>query len=311
MQREEVDEIIRCLPSGKTYFYYFPDRYAFLLLSYLVGGGMLTKEIKASAFAKLLSKPSVQSAIANVGGTMLSREVFDSRWPAQSECYLLSLGRWGSGDRAHDQISRKGHNLVLQLNFSSKHNRPYEALIQPDESHPFEYRYHPIADHGYHTLAWCRLDLDLKAGEALIEEIQNDWLRYALRSRAVAESGDESRIVEFRGSRIPVDKVKRYVDHVLSPHLKIWDEAMLTAAIWFLREELGIKRVFYHTYESGAALKGIRGRLPPRSLYTTLPKKFCFVTTREKPSFLESQRTRRKRRSGVDEAQFQLLTWER
>lgn len=306
MQSLEADNIIKCLPQGKTLFYYFKDRYALMLLGYFVGPGKRKQEIQNSEFSRLLNKPIIKEAISNIKGKALSRDILEAQWPLQSECYRLTLDTWGSGYQYYDQMSRQGKNLVLQLNFSTKHNRSYQKLIKPDDVHPFEYEDHPIADRGNHTLAWSRLDLDLNTGEALIEEIQNDWIRYALRSKAAAEKRKST--IYFRGSIMSVDQIKKYVDQVLVPHIKIWDEAMLAATIWFLREELGVKKIFYHTHESGAELKKIEGTLPPKSLYTALPKKFCFRETNEQPSFLRPRSKNRKQSKLVSNAKFQVLS---
>ncbi len=56
--------------------------------------------------------------------------------------------------------------------------------------------------------------------------------------------------------------------------------------MWFLRTELGIRRIFYHTFDSGVKLNRIAGTRPPRSLYTRLPSRFCFRETCVPPSFL-------------------------
>ena len=66
----------------------------------------------------------------------------------------------------------------------------------------------------------------------------------------------------------------------------------LAATLWFLRRELGIRRIFYHTFETGNWLKGLRDYKPPRSIYTDLPKQFCFQETYNPPSFI--MRSRRK-----------------
>lgn len=89
------------------------------------------------------------------------------------------------------------------------------------------------------------------------------------------------------------DKMQQYRE-VLRPYSKVWDEAILTAALCFIRRELGIREVFYHSYDTGNRLKGIEryyeyGK-PPRYLYTDLPKKFCFVKTSEAPDFLKPVR---------------------
>ena len=211
-------------------------------------------------------------------------------------------------DQGWYQTSRPGKNLVLQLNFSGRHNQPYYRLMQPAEGHLFQPDYHP-ASHKEPTLAWARLDIDLDAGEALIEEIQNDWIREALwwRWRLQAPGRLRSplrRRLLWRCLGTPDADVRRlhlYVDTVLRPHIGIWDEAMMTAALWFLREELGIRRIFFHTFDGGNRLKALRYRLPPRSIYTRLPKRFCFRKTSDVPSFLMTHRRVRKelRKGGV------------
>ena len=90
------------------------------------------------------------------------------------------------------------------------------------------------------------------------------------------------------------ERLFRYVDEVLQPHIAVWDEAMLTATLRFLREDLGIRRIFYHTFDGGNRIKALRSGMPPRSLYTRLPRRFCFRKTAEVPSFLMAQRRVRK-----------------
>ena len=63
MQLAEVEEIIECLPSSKTRFYYFRDRYALLLLSLYLEGEVSKKELKQSQFGKLLEKDIVRQAM--------------------------------------------------------------------------------------------------------------------------------------------------------------------------------------------------------------------------------------------------------
>ncbi|MGL4666681.1 MAG: hypothetical protein ACRCWR_01975 [Saezia sp.] len=66
---------------------------------------------------------------------------------------------------------------------------------------------------------------------------------------------------------------------------------MLWAGISFLREEIGICDIFYHSFDGGRFLKRIDGnRLPLRSLYTNLPRRFCFAPTQEAPEFLHKEK---------------------
>jgi len=299
MNAEAAAEIIQCLPKGRTLFHYFRDRYALELLGYFVGDGLRVADAKASPFARLLARPVVKDVLAGVGQGLLTREELTGFWPSEYVSYLLTLGTW-----EEDQTTRGDTNLVLQMNFSRKHDEPYTRLVKPSAREPFAYSFHPINKRGRHTLAWARLDVELERGEALIEEIQTDWVRMA-RRRAVTIKGwgeSEEERERLRGllERLGIEgtevDVVKYASEVLAPHMRLWDEAMLFAAIWFLREELGLRRIFYHTYTYGAYVKRIYGAGPPRSLYTTLPKKFCFRETDTPPSFFAPRRRRRSRR---------------
>ena len=64
------------------------------------------------------------------------------------------------------------------------------------------------------------------------------------------------------------------------------ENEMITPTIARKIEELGLERVFYHTYASGSRLKRIGGVNPPRSLYTDLPRQFCFRLTHNGPGFI-------------------------
>ena len=298
MKAEQVDEILACLPKGRTKFYYFRDRYCLELLAWFVGPGKTVAEIKRSPYARLLRKPLLQSLCARIGGGLVTPPWLMSAWPARPLAFLLTLGRWGepkSRWRSWEQTSRPGVNLVLQLNFSGMHDQRYRKLIRPLEDHPFEFYLHPINTDGRRTLAWSRLDVSLELGEALIEELQCDWIGYALCASVQERDGGQRHLC---GEPVGADEVSldRYRRQVLAPYVRIWDEAMLAAALWFLRQELGIRRVYYHTFESGNQLKGLRDRRPPRSLYAALPRRFCFRQTSEPPALLAMARNRLLRR---------------
>ncbi len=320
MNEHDVNMILECLPKGKTRFYYFKDRYAQMLLSYYVGSGLPIRQIKKTRYGKLLNKRFIKAATENAGDGMLTPEAVQSIWPGEYECFLLTLDRWGQGTkwlRRWYQTSRGGYNLVLQLNFSAKHNRPYYQLVGPEDRHPFERLSHPIAGEGYHTLAWSRIDVDLDADQALIEEIQNDWIRDALWAKGYIE-----RLRRYGSRRAwensyfarclngSAEDIIRYVDEILSAYVKLWAEAMLAATLWFLREEIGIRTVFYHTFETGNRLKSIGNwSRPPRSLYTTLPEQFCFEKTSTGPECLQKQRRKRTRAIKPESLKFWKLVF--
>lgn len=44
------------------------------------------------------------------------------------------------------------------------------------------YHGHPVRKDDVETLAWARIDLDFASNQALIEEIQSDWVKNAANS---------------------------------------------------------------------------------------------------------------------------------
>lgn len=306
MDKEIADEIIACLPEGRTFFHYFKDRYALILLSRVVGSGVTVAELKRSPYAGLLQKQPVKEALAGAGAGagVVTAQLLDNWWPVTVEPFLLTLATWGSQrgcDRSWCQTTRSGFNLVLQLNFCRKHDEQYQRLLKPSTHDVFYYDLHPVLKPGRRkqnreTLAWARIDLDLASGEALIEEIQSDWVSYARQAQrriAHCRRNNQEHPVLY-GIRGSADALATYMGEVLQPYAKLWDEAMLAAAILFIREELGLGTIYYHSFETGAALKGMGDCTPPKSLYTTLPRRFCFDRTTRAPGFLGERKIVRK-----------------
>jgi hypothetical protein len=294
MDLSAVEEIMDYLPKERTLFHYHQDRYALMLLGWAAGDGCRVDRLKRSPFAPLLEKPVVKQALAACGGGEVDRASLEAAWGAQCNTFLLTLGSWGSGDRSWDQTSRKGHNLVLRLNFNQSHDRAFRQLVKPGMLHPFRYYGHPVMHQGEReywreTLAWARMDIDLDRGEALIEEIQSDWVRLV---NAVAQAINKGRGHRLGKERIggEPEQVRAYAEEVFTPYRKLWDQAMLAAAIRFIRDELGLKRIWYHSWEGGNRLKKLDYSQPPRSLYTQLPRRFCFRKTEEAPGFLARTR---------------------
>ncbi|MCK5829974.1 MAG: hypothetical protein KAH20_06685 [Methylococcales bacterium] len=297
MDINTAKEVIACLPEGKTVFNYYKDRYAAFILSQVIGEECAIADLKQSAFSGLLNKSVIKDIVSKSGNGKLQHEQLEMAWGKTTEPFLLTLDTWGHKDRDWDQVSRNGYNLVLQLNFSNKHDAMFRKQLKPETHHSFKYWDHPVMKQGERalfreTLAWARIDFDFKTNEALIEELQTDWLRIA---RCLLRQIDLGR-TQFRetGFNTTTDKLKTYLQNVLLSYGKIWDEAMLMATIQFIHLELGIDNIFLHTPESGAAVKKIKDRLPPRSLYSSLPKKFCFSQTDKAPEFLCKNRAFRK-----------------
>ncbi|MEO1198279.1 MAG: hypothetical protein AAFX39_03440 [Pseudomonadota bacterium] len=289
MQARVLEEILQTQPESRLLFRYANGGYAPKLLYWLVGEGVRVQALKASAFKPLVAQPALTPALAAAGSGFLKRQHLSLCDTADALIYRLGLGAWRHKGQGF-QMSRPGHQLVLQLNFTGEHDMAYRSTLRPGNAHPFTYWDHPVSREGFNTLAWARIDVDFDTGEALIDELQTDWVRFA--SRAYERAKVDGRI-QLDGRWIPVERVGRYVNRVLRPHAKAWDEAMLSAAIHFIRSDLGLNRIYLHDADTGARLKGIYGALPPRSLYTDLPRRFCFRRIEGMPEFLVTGMRRR------------------
>ena len=307
MDKEYANEILDCLSQERSCFHYFKDRYALQLLGYAAGDGQSIESLRRSRYARLLNKPAVKQLLAECGNGTLDRGHTEAQWQAPLLPFLLTVGLWGDKKWWRgNQTSRPGFNLVLRLNFSRHHDREFQRLFVPyyEEESLNWFSGHPVMKrrerHYYRqTLAWSRLDVDLENGEALIEEIQTDWVR---------EANDERRELSKCTDSHEVRRAIRYLNDVLRPYAAVWDEAMLSATLFFLREELGIERIWYHSWHSGNALKGINyNRAPPRSLYQKLPRQFCFSEVEELPAMLHNRASeKRLRKARVDPRFYQL-----
>lgn len=300
MQPREIDLIRQCLPEDMP-FPYYTDRESAWLAAHLMRGDSSIAALKMGPMAKLLARPALRPLVAACGGAVRHRDVvalahadraagwrhlslagraaLDQLWSCDWLDFRLSFGQWGVGEApSWTQMSRKGGNLVLQLGFPSDHAELMGRYLARNTRKTYECEWHPVRQHGCPTLAWARLDVDLANGTALIEEIQSDWLRFARWSVARrAETAPRSRALR---------QEKAYEAGLRARYEKLWPRAMLLSALMVLREELGCRRIFLHQPHAGAALKHIFGDLPPRSLYTALPRSFCFDATSEVPEFL-------------------------
>ena len=259
----------------------------------------------------------MRRVLADCGDGRLDKARLDAHWREPWFPFLLTVWLWGDDHwSSYEQTSRPGYNLVLRLNFSQHHDRRFEQWFKPyyQWGSLNGFYLHPVLGtrkrHYFrHTLAWARLDIDLEQGEALIEEIQTDWVREAMAERRTLARCDRCE----RESNHPVchkaAAARRYLDEVLSPYARIWDEAMLSAALFFLHEELGLHRIWYHTWQTGNACKGIAPDFaPPRSLYQRLPRHFCFTETERMPQILQNRASQRRlRKARVVEPRFYHL----
>lgn len=288
MNPSEFEDVQRRLPRAPMPFPYQKDDFALWLLGQAAGSGRLLRDLRRSPYAKLLQRPRVKTVLGRCGSGRVTALDLRRAAVADAPVFTLTWGRWGhtsqkQWSRGYHQMARRGLNLVVQLNLPSDHVRDYTHMVKPCEAHPFLSTSHPVAEDGHLTLAWARIDLDLERREALVEEVQSDWVR-------------EARDWLTYGYYLPdaagdPQKIETYVRYVLAPLAALWDEAMLTAALMVLRDHLRIAKVFYYDYETGHLVKKSQRRrrraTGPRSLYSDLPKTFCFEKTLGGPVFLD------------------------
>lgn len=296
MKPEFAREVMDCLPAGRTLFRYAKDDYAFLLLRMLGGREPSIHKLRQTPVRKLLEKPAVKPFLAAcAGGTLAPDALPENRYSSEERCYRLSLDQWGGSSSRRwrwEQVSRKGASLVLQMNLNREQTEKLRSTYVSEDSDPFENYGHPARSGDFPTLAWARLDFDLETGEALIEELQTDLLRDFQRIAEDAYEAKRKGSASFEkwGGTFDTARLIRCWENDFSAERAHWQEAMLCAALRFLVFEIGVRSIFYHTETTGAFLKNIRGTKPPRSLYTELPKRFCFDETDTVPQLLAAEK---------------------
>lgn len=319
MKRQDISMIRQILPQEMPFLYY-PDRQSPWLLCQLMGAEAPVSELKQSRLSRLLSRPLLKPMIAQCGGVLRRHDVmavahadramrFEHLGPAAATAleaayqsgwldFCLSFDCWSG-----EQTTRKAHNLVVQLGFPTEHAELLWKFEQRNAVGRYQSCCHPVRPDGRPTLAWCRLDLDLSTGQCLIEEIQSDWLRFVGRARRRLEH----RAPRSRELRLTAE----YEQALQARYAKIWAEVMMLAVLILLRDEFAVRDVWMHQPGPGAKLKGITwGRMPPRSIYTKLPRGFGFEATREVPPFLGSkQRSTARRSVGADQPTFWRLSF--
>ena len=313
MDQNDLQELLACLPKERTLYRYCSDYYAIQLLQIAANRHTSIHALRGSRFGRLLNKPSISALLSHCGDGRLTKEDINGYWREPSTTYLLTTGLWGSKSDPYAQTSRPGCNLVLRLNFNRQHDRILRESIRPNRDGVFNYCGHPQlkrGDRSYYreTLAWSRLDIDLDKDEVLIEEIQSDWIKDVawLRKRLARCETDES-VIACHDFSTTAALARQYLKYV-EPLLKEWSQTMLAATIDFVYRELGLKQLWYHTWEAGNCLKRINSRYgPPRSLYTTLPKQFCFERRKQLPGLLNHKRTMQRLRRAKIEPQFYKL----
>lgn len=325
MQPAFLRELRALLPQPEP-FLYFDDRESPWLLARLMEGPQKLAELRKTPAGGLLGRPLLKALLAKLGDGRLhpedlapladpmaalttpaagqapgaggagARAAATLAGAADWRAYTVTLAEWGAdgalGPWQALQLSRAGGNLVLQLNFPDAHQAAFARRLKPGLRKALEVTHHPVRRSGPITMAWARLDMEPWGEDLLIEELQSDWFRMVRGRRAY--------LLEQKPDSHELAALNHYERTVLRRYERDWDRALMLAVLCLAKDELGIRRVWLPQPQTGAALKHISGALPPRSLYTALPKRFLFRPVMGVPGFLgRRERTfKRLRRAG-------------
>ena len=311
MDSELLQEVLDCLRGDRTLYNYYPDKYAVYLLKRVVSEDNRSSigDIRNSKWSCLLKRPTLRDLLAKSGSGYLDGRDLKDLWHNYSEPYVLTLGEWGGyNDWGWNQTSRPGKNLVLQLNLSGTWSRRFTKLMRATPNQYFDCG-HPLSETRPITLAWARMDIDFATDEVLIEEVQSDLVRYIARMKRLAITAQSRGVTQFShyGDNIDAKAFEKFASDFLMCFGKSWQETMLAASMEFIFDELGISAFYYHSFETGNVMKNLEFSYPPKSLYTDLPKRFCFSKTQEAPKFLMNEKKiRRKLRALKDHRWFYM-----
>ena len=290
MHKQLLEEMLYCLSDDRHTYYYFKDKYCMFLLNHYIKEETTVRNIKNSHLARFCNKPLVKEWLANQGQKIITPEMVETMWSSEMFHFTLTLGEWGGGDACWQQTARTGFNLVVQLNFSRNHDRLYSKVMDSESGYnPFVCESHPI-NGVRNTVAWARLDISEDLTEVLIEEVQNDWLRYAWNDyKRLVNDPNASRLIDF-GFKPNWNRLEAYFNQVIKPLISIWDEAILCATLEYIVNHIGAEKVYMYDHMTGLALKSMYYSQPPKSLYTQLPRKFGFERTVDAPRFIQNNR---------------------
>jgi hypothetical protein len=305
MNKQQLEEMQYCLSDGKINYTYFKDKYCMFLLQHFITQSISVNALKKSHYAQFCNKPKVKQWLSHCGSKFIEPEMIMALWQNELHHFTVTFGQWGGDSPSWQQTCRKGYNLVLQLNFSKTHDRMYEKVTLENSS-PFTFSGHPVSSKR-NTLAWSRLDFSGDFSEVLIEEVQNDWLRRADRVLTQFEIRTDEAYFTRCGINFNADLFRKYFDTFLKPIKALWDEAILCATLEFLAKEIGVKHVYYYEHNTGATLKSLKYSVPPKSLYTKLPKKFGFKQVNHAPDFINQDRFSQKKLRRIKSPQWHYL----
>lgn len=135
-------------------------------------------------------------------------------------------------------------------------------------------------------IGWIRVEIDPNNEYLLVDEIQSDHSNAGYRLKHTQNDHEINKVRsalkhKYRLSDEDLNKLLEEYVSVLKDFPNIANQAVVKFA-----NQNGIKRIFWHTYDSGMKLKD---NSPPKSLYDKTPKENFFMPSPNKPFGLEGE----------------------
>lgn len=173
-------------------------------------------------------------------------------------------------------------NIISSREMNEKFNsNPVLADLFKRINYLSEQSGHPMVED---QIGWVRVEIDPNNEYLLVDEIQSDHSNGSYRLKNDIGSYDVIQVRDalkrkYKLDNESFDKVLQQYNDILKDFPNIAAQAITKFA-----QQNKIKKIYWHTYESGKALK--TGN-PPRSLYDKTPRENFFAPTEEKPFGLQ------------------------
>jgi len=266
-------------PEALTGFSYTKkDR---LLMSLMKMLPISVKELKQS-------NPSLAAGLGDLinfakGKDLTLELVEEFRASLQPEEFPVEYSTWLGSQRS---VVKNTPQLVLKILASS------EILSKLNESKILISLFNAINElslqlgHPYSPsqIGWARIEISPDKEYMLVDEIQTDHMNSIFKMKKRDFKTEEARIKVRNDNNLTDEQLDTYLPKLQSI-LKDFPNIASNAVQKFAKAN-GIKKIFWHTYESGVNLKGNE---PPPSFYTSVPKENLYLPSSERPFGLEGE----------------------
>jgi hypothetical protein len=237
----------------------------------------------------------LQDLISFARGGMLTAETVQSyRATLSPEDFPVAYTVWDGAQRSIDEMPNELRQqmedkpqLVINILASSqmlatlKNNPAMYSLFDQINSLSRESGHPYIKD----QIGWARIEIASDKSYMLVDEIQSDHSNAANRLR----NDDSLEITKIRKTlRTKYNLDQESFNKLLNEYGSLMKDFpnIATQAVNRFAKNNAIKKIFWHTYESGKKLKDNE---PPRSLYEKVPKENFFLPSQEKPFGLNGE----------------------